>query len=101
MDLLLINREELPFLYESTYNMYLGHGLEAYKDIGYHFNNMVQKYVIENNHDGGFKSPGFFNLPVCELKAWNWKQSDNMNKQPPCDCCKFKLSQLLIHFLRE
>ncbi|KAI0127465.1 hypothetical protein BJ170DRAFT_595338 [Xylariales sp. AK1849] len=77
---------QLPFLYESTYNMYTGHGLQSYKDIGYHFNNMVQKYVVENDHDGGFKSPGFFNLPVCELKAWDWKQSDNMNKEAPCDC---------------
>jgi len=71
--------------------MYTGHGLEAYKDVGYHFNNLVQKYAVDQDHEGAYKTAGFFNLPVCELKAWNWRQSDNMPKEPPCDCRKYKL----------
>ncbi|XXG98321.1 hypothetical protein Hte_004644 [Hypoxylon texense] len=77
---------KLQDLYESTYSIYTRHGLTAQKDVGYFFNNMVQKYVVENNQAAAFKSPGFFTLPVCELKAWNWKQSDNMHNEPPCDC---------------
>jgi hypothetical protein len=77
---------ELQQLYASVYNMYTGHGLDAYKDIPYHFSNMAEQYVADSTHANGYTSPGFFNMPVCELKAWDWKQSDNMNKQPPCDC---------------
>lgn len=68
--------------------MYTGHGLEAHKDMGYHFNQIVQKYVVEGNQDEAYKTPGFFNLPVCELKSWNWRQSDDMPKEAPCDCRK-------------
>ncbi|KAI2624423.1 hypothetical protein GGR54DRAFT_577085 [Hypoxylon sp. NC1633] len=77
---------QLQELYESTYNIYTGHGLLSYQDIGYHFNGMVQKFVVEGDHDGAYKSTGFFTLPVCELKAWDWKQSDKMNSEAPCDC---------------
>ncbi|KAK8123043.1 hypothetical protein PG984_011713 [Apiospora sp. TS-2023a] len=76
----------LQSLYESSMNMYTGHGLEAHKDMGYHFNQVVQKYVVEGNQDDAYKTPGFFNLPVCELKSWNWDQANHMPNEAPCDC---------------
>ncbi|KAK8071657.1 hypothetical protein PG996_005005 [Apiospora saccharicola] len=76
----------LQSLYESAMNMYTGHGLEAHKDMGYHFNQIIQKYVVEGNQDEAYKTPGFFNLPVCELKSWNWDQANHMPNEAPCDC---------------
>lgn len=30
---------------------------------------------------------GAFQMPVCQLEAWNWRQSDDMSADnPPCDC---------------
>lgn len=69
--------------------MYTGHGLDAYKDIPWHMNNIAHEYVGNNDAAKAYATAGFFTLPVCELKGWNWKQSDNMHKSPPCDCCKF------------
>ncbi|APA06095.1 predicted protein [Sclerotinia sclerotiorum 1980 UF-70] len=76
----------LQSLYESTYNMYTGHGLDSYKDLPYHLNNIAQEYVGNNDANKAYTTAGFFTLPVCELKAEDWKQSDNMHKSPPCDC---------------
>ncbi|KAM0135242.1 hypothetical protein ACHAO1_005327 [Botrytis cinerea] len=77
---------QLPQLYASTYNMYTGHGLDAYKDITWHMNNIAHEYVGNNDANKAYTTAGFFTLPVCELKGWNWKQSDEMHKNPPCDC---------------
>ncbi|KAA8573404.1 hypothetical protein EYC84_004990 [Monilinia fructicola] len=77
---------QLQQLYQSTYNMYTGHGLDAYKDIPWHMNNIAHEYVGNNDAAKAYATAGFFTLPVCELKGWNWKQSDNMHKSPPCDC---------------
>ncbi|KAI9647625.1 hypothetical protein NHQ30_004010 [Ciborinia camelliae] len=85
----LVNRKidiELQQLYQSTYNMYTGHGLDAYKDVPWHMNNIAHEYVGNNDANKAYSTAGFFTLPVCELKGWNWKQSDKMDSTPPCDC---------------
>ncbi|KAK6859503.1 hypothetical protein PG995_003139 [Apiospora arundinis] len=46
---------------------------------------MVQKHVVGKNHQGAYKTAGLSNLPVCELKACSWEQSENMHKEAPCD----------------
>ncbi|KAF7868435.1 hypothetical protein EAF04_004967 [Stromatinia cepivora] len=76
----------LQSLYQSTYNMYTGHGLDSFKDITYHLNNIAHEFVGNNDANKAYTTAGFFTLPVCELKSFNWKQSDNMHKSPPCDC---------------
>ncbi|RAL62914.1 hypothetical protein DID88_004755 [Monilinia fructigena] len=73
-------------LYQSTYNMYTEHGLDSYKDIPWHMNNIAHEYVGNNDAAKAYTTAGFFTLPVCELKSYNWKQSDKMNESPPCDC---------------
>ncbi|KAF7898833.1 uncharacterized protein EAF01_008046 [Botrytis porri] len=77
---------QLQQLYTSTYNMYTGNGPDSYKDITWHMNNIAREFVGNKDANKAYTTAGFFNLPVCELKSYNWKQSDNMHKDPPCDC---------------
>jgi len=100
-DLPLTKRKALQSLYQSAYSMYVGHGLDSPNDVGWHLNNLVQKFIKENDPQTAYKTPGFFTLPVCELKFYNWKQSDKLKEGPPCDCRKLSLSQLSISVSRE
>lgn len=60
--------------------MYLGHGLTS-TDISYFLPNIIKT------------------LPVCELKSYNWRQSDDASTfSPPCDCRKSMHLFGRVHF---
>lgn len=76
---------QLQDLLSSAAEMYLGHGLTS-TDISYFLPNIIKTWFSQPDNTI-FRQQGMFTLPVCELKSYNWRQSDDASTfSPPCDC---------------
>lgn len=77
--------------------MYLGHGLTS-TGINYFLPNIIKAWFGQPDNTI-FRQQGMFTLPVCELKSYNWKQSDEAStSSPPCDCRKSMHLFARVHF---
>jgi len=68
--------------------MYVNYGLAGVNNLAIFWKQLVDRYVIEKTPDIAYTSPGFFYLPVCELRHEDAGQVVKMYKQPPCGCSK-------------